>query len=76
MSIEEAKDNPQVIAAVDRAVNRANEVVSRAESIRKFKILSTDFTVDNDFLTPSMKVKRHRVHDAFEAEINSIYDKK
>ena len=76
MSIDEARENPQVIAAVDRAVTRANAVVSRAESIRKFKILSTDFTVDNDFLTPSMKVKRHKVHEAFAAEIDSIYEKK
>lgn len=76
MNVEEAARNPQVIAALDRAVTRANEAVSRAESIRKFNVLTTDFTVDNDYLTPSLKVKRHKVLADFENEINWIYEKK
>lgn len=75
MSIDEAAENPQVLAALDRAVNRANEAVSRAESIRKFNVLTTDFTVDNDYLTPSLKVKRHKVLTDFAKEIDKIYEK-
>ncbi len=73
MSMTEAINDPQIIAALDRAVKRTNESVSRAESIRKFKILPTDFTVANGMLTPSMKVRRNRVLDAYAAEITEIY---
>ncbi|MBP3223355.1 MAG: long-chain fatty acid--CoA ligase [Actinomycetaceae bacterium] len=61
MSVHEASTNPQVIAAIDRGIARANEAVSRAESIRKFTILTNDFTVANGYLTASMKVKRGKV---------------
>ncbi|WP_446053823.1 hypothetical protein [Actinobaculum massiliense] len=60
-SVAEAARDPQVIAALDRAVKRANQSVSRAESIRKFVVLPTDFTVQNGYLTASLKVKRQRV---------------
>lgn len=75
MTIDEAAENPQVIAALDRAVSRANEAVSRAESIRKFRVLTTDFSIDNDYLTPSLKVKRHKVLTDLENEIEKIYAK-
>ncbi|MDP9800354.1 long-chain acyl-CoA synthetase [Arcanobacterium wilhelmae] len=76
MSLTDAVTDPQVIAAIDRAVKRTNEHVSRAESIRKFTILPTDFTVTNGYLTPSMKVKRAAVLKGFAAEIEKIYEGK
>lgn len=54
----EARHMPSVVAEVDRAVKTANQLVSRAESIRKFEILDIDFTQDNGMLTPSLKAKR------------------
>ncbi|KMY24070.1 AMP-dependent synthetase and ligase [Actinobaculum suis] len=57
-SVVEAAQDPEIIDAIDRAVRRANQHVSRAESIRKFVILPTDFTVQNGYLTASLKVKR------------------
>jgi len=73
MTVEDAAKHPEVLAALDKAVERANEAVSRAESIRKIKVLTTDFTEANGFLTPSLKVKRAEVHKAFAAEIEGIY---
>lgn len=73
MSVPEAASDPQVIAAIDRAVKRTNTHVSRAESIRKFQILATDFTTGNGYLTPSMKVKRSKVIADFSAVIDNIY---
>ena len=73
MSVPEAASDPQVIAAIDRAVKRTNTHVSRAESIRKFQILTTDFTTGNGYLTPSMKVKRSKVITDFSAVIDTIY---
>ena len=73
MSVKEASQDPQVVAALDRAIKRANEAVSRAESIRKFRVLPTDFTVANGYLTPSLKVKRHAVIRDFAQDIEKIY---
>ena len=73
MTVSEAIVHPDVLAALNRAVERANQAVSRAESIRKIKVLATDFTEANEMLTPSMKVKRAVVHRVFEDEINEIY---
>ena len=73
MDVAAAAEHPRVRAALDRAVERTNRAVSRAESIRKYTILTTDFTVENDYLTPSLKVRRDRVLKDFTAEIEAIY---
>ncbi|SDU82268.1 long-chain acyl-CoA synthetase [Arcanobacterium phocae] len=73
MTVADAISDPQVIAAVDRAIKRVNERVSRAESIRKFTILPTDFTVGNGYLTPSLKVRRNVVLEEFADYIHEIY---
>jgi long-chain acyl-CoA synthetase len=73
LTLEQAKTNPDVLAALDQAVARANRAVSRAESIRKFSILDTDFTVANDYLTPSLKVKRNLVLKDFAHEVDELY---
>ena len=60
-------------AALDRAVARTNRAVSRAESIRTFRVLATDFTEANGLLTPSLKVKRGPVMEAHADVIADIY---
>jgi long-chain acyl-CoA synthetase len=65
--------DPDIRASLARAVERANQAVSRAESIREFALLETDFTEDNGYLTPSMKVKRTLVLTDFAAEIDTLY---
>ncbi|MDQ2624529.1 MAG: long-chain fatty acid--CoA ligase [Actinomycetota bacterium] len=74
MSVAEAGAHAAVREALDVAVERANKAVSRAESIRKYAVLETDFTVDNDYLTPSLKVKRNLVLKDFATEIESLYE--
>ena len=74
MGVVEASAHPQVLAALDRAVARTNRAVSRAESIRSYRVLTTDFSEANGLLTPSLKVKRAevmRVHADVIAEIYS-----
>lgn len=73
MPVTEAAENPQVLAALDRAVKRTNATVSRAESIRKFTVLPTDFTEYNGFITPSLKVRRRQVLEAFQEEVEAMY---
>jgi long-chain acyl-CoA synthetase len=68
-------DDPEMIAEIQAAVDEANKAVSRAESIRKFRILSTDFTEASGHLTPSLKVKRSVVNKDFAAEIDALYSR-
>ncbi|MGY6018220.1 AMP-dependent synthetase/ligase [Streptomyces spinosirectus] len=60
-------------ADVQKAVDYANEAVSRAESIRAFTLVEGEFTEDNGLLTPSLKVKRHAVTRAYAEEIEALY---
>lgn len=73
MDVATAARSNAVLAALDRAVERTNEAVSRAESIRKIRVLTTDFTEANGYLTPSLKVKRARVLRDFAAEVDELY---
>jgi len=73
MSPGEATENPAVRAAVQEAVDRANALVSKAESIRTFSLLEAQFTLDSGHLTPSLKLKRAAVVRDFDAEITRLY---
>ncbi|MGN6326364.1 AMP-dependent synthetase/ligase [Pseudolysinimonas sp.] len=75
MSLDEAARNPKVIAEVQRAVDRANTHVSRAESIRKFVILPTEFTEASGHLTPKMSIKRGPILKDFADIIEGMYEK-
>jgi long-chain acyl-CoA synthetase len=66
-------DDPDLIAELQAAVDDANKAVSRAESIRKFRILGTDFTEASGHLTPSLKVKRSVVAKDYAREIELLY---
>ena len=74
MSLADAAKNPKVIAEVQRAVDDANSRVSRAESIRKFTILSTEFTEGSGHLTPKMSLKRGPILADFASEIEAMYE--
>ncbi len=69
---ELAKD-PDLIAVIQTGVDEANKAVSKAESIRKFVILPTDFTIAGGHLTAKLSIKRHVVAKEFAAEIEALY---
>ncbi|MEV0633069.1 AMP-dependent synthetase/ligase [Nonomuraea wenchangensis] len=69
----ELRDDPELLASLQTAVDEANTMVSRAESIRRFRILSVDLTEQNGYLTPTLKVKRALVHKDFAADIEELY---
>ena len=64
--------NAIVYAEVERAVNAANEGVSRAESIRKFEILPDEFTEANGMLTPSLKTRRAQIVEHYRELIDDV----
>jgi long-chain acyl-CoA synthetase len=65
--------DPDLLGELQTAVDDANKAVSRAESIRKFVVLPVDFTTDNGYITPSLKVKRAVVAKDFAADIEALY---
>ena len=75
MTYAQAADHPEVIASIQRAIDRANEKVSRAESIREFRIIHKPFNIEDRTLTPSMKVVRHNAITYYDTEMRSIYGK-
>ena len=66
-------DDGELQAEVQQAVDEANKAVSRAEQIRKFRILSVDFTEAGGEMTPTLKVKRQVVAKTYAGEIAAIY---
>ncbi len=73
MSLAEASANAAVRAEVQRAVDSANAHVSRAESIRKFAILPSEWTEASGHLTPKMSIKRNVIMDDFADEVTELY---
>ena len=65
--------DPQLISVIQTAVDEANKAVSKAESIRKFRILTTDFTIAGGQLTAKLSVKRHVIAQEFAADIEALY---
>ncbi|GGY04574.1 AMP-dependent synthetase/ligase [Streptomyces djakartensis] len=66
-------DDEELRSVLQRAVDEANKLVSRPESIRRFAILPEDFTEEAGHLTPSMKLRRQAVMRAFAAEVEGLY---
>ena len=75
MTVAEAAHDEQIRTELQSAVDHANETVSRAESIRVFEVIDTDFTEENGYLTPSLKLKRNIVVKDFDDVIEGIYSR-
>lgn len=73
LTLADAAQHPKVLAEVQSAIDIANARVSRAESIRKFVILATEFTEASGHLTPKMSIKRHVITKDFASVIDGLY---
>ena len=69
----EAAGLPQLRDSLEKAIARANMAVSRAESIRRYRIVNAAFTVENGYMTPSLKLKRSRVLADYADEVDALY---
>ncbi|MFC9644860.1 AMP-dependent synthetase/ligase [Streptomyces mirabilis] len=65
--------DPDLETEVRRAVVAANTLVSQAESIRTFRILANQFTEEHGLLTPSLKLKRKAIENAYATEVEALY---
>jgi long-chain acyl-CoA synthetase len=72
-TVAELRDDPDLRAEIQAAVDEANKAVSQAEAIKKFVILDEDLTEADGQLTPTLKVRRNIVVRQYEAQIASLY---
>ncbi|MEI2786590.1 MAG: AMP-dependent synthetase/ligase [Candidatus Nanopelagicales bacterium] len=72
-TVAELRDDPDLHAEIQAAVDDANAAVSRAESIRSWRLLDADFTETSGHLTPTQKLKREVVVKDFAIEIDALY---
>lgn len=74
-AVADLVDNKTLIADIDVAIKTANDQVSKAEAIKKFRIIENDFTIETGELTPTLKLKRNVIHDSHADEIEGLYTK-
>jgi len=72
-TVSDLTGDPELLNDIQSAVDEANKAVSRPESIRKFRVLTGDFTEDGGQLTPTLKVRRYAVLQEFAAEVDALY---
>lgn len=68
-------DDPDVRSEISAAIDEANRAVSRAEAIRQWRILGTDFTEESGELTPTMKLKRNVIAEKRADDIEAVYER-
>ncbi len=74
--IHELVDDVHLREEIQAAIQEANNAVSKAEAIKEFRILPSDFTIEGGEITPTLKVKRNVVHDKYSHVLADIYRKK
>jgi long-chain acyl-CoA synthetase len=66
--------DPNFRHAIGEAVDRVNRRLSAIEKIRRFTVTTVPFTVDNGMLTPTLKIRRHKIRETFGAMLEALYD--
>jgi long-chain acyl-CoA synthetase len=69
----ELAQNPAFKAAIGEAVGRANRRLSSIERVRKFQVMPEPFSIENGYLTPTMKLRRHLIIDAHKDLLERLY---
>jgi len=67
--------NPDFMKAMNAAVDRVNSKMSALEKIRKFALAPEAFTIDNAMLTPSLKIRRHKIRERWGEAISKLYER-
>lgn len=75
LTMKEASTNPTVREAIQKIIDEANAFVSRAESIREFRIMDRDLTEEEGHLTPSLKLRRAQILKDFPSYVEDIYNR-
>lgn len=73
LGMRDLASNPEVREEVGRAIDTANRKVSRPEQIKRFTILPTEWTVESEEVSPTLKLRRRRIQAKYAAEIEGMY---
>ncbi|MDX1710532.1 MAG: long-chain fatty acid--CoA ligase [Rhodovibrionaceae bacterium] len=69
----ELSEDAEFRKAIDGIISRVNQRASNLEKVRRFTVAPEPFTVDNDMLTPTMKIRRHKIKEAFQDRLEALY---
>jgi len=72
-TITSLRDDPDLVGDIQAAVDEANQAVSRAESIRRFRILDVDFTQESGQLSVKMSLRRSVLYKDFAEDVEALY---
>ena len=67
------KDLPDFKAAVRAGIDRVNEELSVIERVRQFAFADEEFAIENEQMTPSLKIRRHKIRDIYGDRLNALY---
>lgn len=73
LPMAEAANHPRVREHIQAVIDRANQQVSRAESIRKFAVLDHEFSIDEGTMTAKLSIRRHVVHQEYADVVEELY---
>jgi long-chain acyl-CoA synthetase len=72
-TIADLRDDPDLLASVQAAVDDANKAVSRAEAIKRFRVLDVDFTQEEGHLSAKLGIRRSVLNKEFATDIEALY---
>ena len=72
-SLAELAERPEVLEAIQEAVDECNRHVAKVEAVRRFTILPVEWTAESEELTPTLKLKRRVVHSRYGPQIEAMY---
>jgi len=75
-NIEELAKNDEFRKIIRAAIDRVNTRLSTIEKVRSFMFAETPFGIDNEMLTPSMKIRRHKIREAYGKQLDGLYQRK
>ena len=74
--IDELSQNDTFRKIIRSAIDRVNTRLSTIEKVRSFMFAEAAFGIDNEMLTPSMKIRRHKIRDAYGQQLDGLYQRK
>jgi long-chain acyl-CoA synthetase len=67
------QDLPAFRSAIRAAIDRVNSELSVTEKVRQFAFADEPFTIENEEMTPSLKIRRHKLKERYGARLDALY---
>lgn len=73
-AFEDLLDEPEIVELFQSLVDKANEGMDHWSTVKRFALIPDELTIESGLLTPTLKIKRPKIREAFEDEIEALYD--